>query len=1048
MKINRTQGRALAQPAVGGTTKRTSGSRHVGQFVRKAIAIVVSVATLSAGMPRASAQDIIISGYMANPAGNDGNTEYVQLIATKAINFTTSPYSVVWTNNGTASSNGWVAGSAVSYGFNLTSGSVSRGDVFYVGGSAMVLNGSSSTSMSSLTWIRTINVSTTGGDGFGNSGGSGGFLGNGGSNADSIGVFSGTTQALTASSTPIDAVFFGTAVGTAKPSSGGYVLPTNDRYSNSQGTFGNGSNTFLFGDPASGGFSQLVGSFNTTTLSWTTARTLTNVSSPTLLSQIATGITLTASSGSAANLTWNVTSGTWNTSTTNWLNGASSSAYTQGDNVTFSGTGGGTVTLSGSLAPASMTISATAGTYTFSGATASDKISGATSIAKSGAGTAVFTSANDFSGGVSVTGGVVSISGSDQLGNGTITLNGGQLTSTAGSALTLANALTIGGSNGTVDTGAQNLTVNGGATLGGTLTKSGNGTLFLASPTVNAGAGFNVGAGAIQLGGAATSGVYSLATSSTLTGNLTIGGTQRLNVNAGGSITGSGTLQFMTSGALLSQQSGFTGGTVSAPIALNSTGASFTPGVYTTGSYTPGSFVSTIGATSGVSGTAGTFTVNSVISGSADVNISNNSATGGGRGLLVLGGQSTYTGNTMIDANTPDGFSAVSANVQLGVSNALPTSTGLIYGTRSGAGAAVIDLNGFSQQVAFVGDGNQFVAGTKFLTITNLSSGTSTFTIGGSTNATFGGVLASGSAGGSLKLVKQGSGSQTLSGSSTFGGGTTLNAGTLVAGNAAAFGTGAVVVNGGTLDLGSFTIGNAVTVNGGSLANAGNYSGATTITGTVSLGNVPNSTVTVAAGGVLQGTPTVASLGGAGLVSPGNSPGILTAGTLDPSGGIDFALEFTGTAPDYGTAAASVNDVVRLTAGSPFLSSLTGANVVDVYLNVNSFAVNDSFQGGFFTTLSANDLLTALSGATFNFFGKATGGSVAFNGESYNPLTNFAGITGATVSTTAVTANFGGGNVTGSAMQFVIVPEPTALALAALGAALAGSAAWKRRRAA
>jgi autotransporter-associated beta strand protein len=746
---------------------------------------------------------------------------------------------------------------------------------------------------------------------------------------------------------------------------------------------------------------------------------------------------------SAQNLTWNVTSGTWNTSTANWT-GGSSNIFAAGDTVTFSGTGGGTVTLSGSLAPASMTVSATAGTYTFSGASASDKVSGATSIAKSGAGTAVFTSANDFSGGVNITGGVVSISGSDQLGNGTITVNGGQLTSTAGSALTLANALTVGGSGGTVNSGAQNLTVNGAATLGGVLSKSGNGTLILASPTVSAGAGFNVGAGTIQLGGTATSGVYSLATSSTLTGNLTIGGTQRLNVNAGGSIAGSGTLQFMTSGALLSQQSGFTGGTVSAPIALNSTGAAFTPGVYTTGSYTPGSFVSTIGATSGASGTAGTFTLNSVISGNADVNISNNSSTGGGRGLLILGGQSTYTGNTMIDANTPDGFSAVSANVQLGVSNALPTSTGLIYGTRSGAVAAVIDLNGFSQQVAFVGDGNQFVAGTKFLTITNLSSGTSTFTIGGSTNATFGGVLA----GGSLKLVKQGSGSQTLSGSSTFGGGTTLNAGTLIAGNAAAFGTGAVVVNGGTLDLGSFAIGNAVSVNGGSLANAGSYSGTTTITGTVSLGSVPNSAVTVAAGGVLQGTPTVASLGGAGLVSPGSSPGIITAGTLDPSGGIDFALEFTGTAPDYGTAAASVNDVVRLTAGSPFLSSLTGANVVDVYLNVNSFAVNDSFQGGFFTTLSANDLLAALSGATFNFFGKATGGSVTFNGESYNPLTSFAGITGATVSTTAVTANFGGGNVTGSAMQFVIVPEPSTLALAGLGVALAGYAAWKRRRAA
>jgi autotransporter-associated beta strand protein len=241
--------------------------------------------------------------------------------------------------------------------------------------------------------------------------------------------------------------------------------------------------------------------------------------------------------------------------------------------------------------------------------------------------------------------------------------------------------------------------------------------------------------------------------------------------------------------------------------------------------------VSTIGATSGASGTAGTFTVNSVISGTGDVNISNNSSTGGGRGLLILGGQSTYTGNTMIDANAPDGFSAVSANVQLAVSNALPTSTGLIYGTRSGVGAAVIDLNGFNQQVAFVGDGGQFVAGTKFLTITNLGSGTSTFTINGSTAATFGGVLTN-SGSGKLNFVKNGAGTQTLTAVNTYTGNTTISGGTLALSGSGSIGfsPSISVGTGATLDVSGVT-------GGFTVANGQTLSGNGTVSGGMTLGN-------------------------------------------------------------------------------------------------------------------------------------------------------------------------------------------------------------------
>ncbi|MBI5219419.1 MAG: T9SS type A sorting domain-containing protein [Bacteroidia bacterium] len=238
---------------------------------------------------------ILISGFFANPAGTDSSYEYVQLIATQNIDFSVSNYSVVVCNNGIATANGWINGSTITYGYNLTSGSVVKGEVFYVGGIRKKIAGYGSTDISSANWIKTINNVTTAGDGFGsiNSSASGVF-GNGGTSADGIAVFSGLTSALTSTTVPVDALFYGTAVGNAKPPTGGYALPTNDRYSNSQGTFGNGTNTYLFNDATSGSFIRLTGTYDLNYLNWTTARTGSAVALTTtsVLGDIVTGITL------------------------------------------------------------------------------------------------------------------------------------------------------------------------------------------------------------------------------------------------------------------------------------------------------------------------------------------------------------------------------------------------------------------------------------------------------------------------------------------------------------------------------------------------------------------------------------------------------------------------------------------------------------------------------------------------------------------------------------------------------------------------------------
>jgi hypothetical protein len=241
--------------------------------------------TAACALPANSEAQVLISGYMANPAGTDGNNEYVQLIAYANVDFSLTPMSVVVANNGNATANGWAAGAALTYKLDLTSGSVSAGQVFYVGGSGKVINGSGSTSLADETWIRSISVASTAGDGFGNANSSG-ILGNGGANADGIAVFSGTS--ISSSSIPLDAIFYGSGIGSAVVSGGtaGYELPVNDLYGG--GKLQSGS--ALFSDPPSGGFVSLEGTFDLDSLTWAVGRSASAVSSPTLISDLETQI--------------------------------------------------------------------------------------------------------------------------------------------------------------------------------------------------------------------------------------------------------------------------------------------------------------------------------------------------------------------------------------------------------------------------------------------------------------------------------------------------------------------------------------------------------------------------------------------------------------------------------------------------------------------------------------------------------------------------------------------------------------------------------------
>jgi len=269
-------------------------------------------------------------------------------------------------------------------------------------------------------------------------------------------------------------------------------------------------------------------------------------------------------------LTWKGnTSSTWDTATSNWLNGTTSTTYANTYAVNFDDTATTTtVTISGTVSPFSALFNNSTTTYTFTAAT----LAGTGSVTKLGTGTLNLSGSDTYSGGTIISGGLVALgNGSSSnaqngLGTGTITLQGGTLRmngysgSSTPSYGVLANAVNVpdgasgtwqfsqrGGQSGAVTgNGTLNLQVNyvrgdisgdwSGFTGQLNVTKSSNGGDFRISNTNGFGtAKINLGAGVTMymnatLSADLTNTIGELAGSGTLKGGPTSGRTMTWDV--------------------------------------------------------------------------------------------------------------------------------------------------------------------------------------------------------------------------------------------------------------------------------------------------------------------------------------------------------------------------------------------------------------------------------------------------------------------------------------------------------------------------------------
>ncbi|MCY1526129.1 hypothetical protein D9M68_611330 [compost metagenome] len=256
--------------------------------------------------------EAVISGFLNDPMGGDGNNEYIQFRATKDINFAETPFSIATNNNaGTAAPigfpvNGWATGQVRSYKIELKTGSVKKGEFFYVGGINKLINAASSTSIASANWIAAVNYNTvsprfnseqpTTGNATAN------LIANSG-NSTGIALFRGLE--ITAATQPIDVVFIHNGgslfqAGPAPTYGVGYRVGNTDFYDAvdpstgiNQPYFNQGTNTqrFTYVTPAdSGNFYLLGGTFDTVLGKWVQARsqTIVTLTKTSTLSEIET----------------------------------------------------------------------------------------------------------------------------------------------------------------------------------------------------------------------------------------------------------------------------------------------------------------------------------------------------------------------------------------------------------------------------------------------------------------------------------------------------------------------------------------------------------------------------------------------------------------------------------------------------------------------------------------------------------------------------------------------------------------------------------------
>ncbi|RYD34349.1 MAG: hypothetical protein EOP87_09385, partial [Verrucomicrobiaceae bacterium] len=603
---------------------------------------------------------------------------------------------------------------------------------------------------------------------------------------------------------------------------------------------------------------------------------------------------------------------------------------------------------------------------------------GSVAIVKNETSTWTLSGSHDFSGGITVNAGALTMAGGNASATSTTVLNAG--------TLNIGNAAALGGGLFTINGGTIN--TSSGATV---VLSTNNSQVWNANFTFTGTNNLNLGTGAVSLGTAAGADRTITVSGNTLTvggvisngttanalikagaGGLTLSGA---NLHTGGTTLNAGTLNFGNAGALGSGLFTINGGTLNTSggnivISTNNTQVWNANFAFTgSNSLNLGTGAVSLGTTAGTERTitvnGNTLTVGGVISNGTTANALIKAGTGG----LTLSGANLHTGGTTLNAGT------------LNINNANALGTGnftIAAGTINNTSGAEIILATNNTQTwngnfTFTGS-NALNLGTGAVSLGTAAGTERTITVNGST-LTVGGSISDGTT--ATGLIKAGAGTLVLSGMNSFTGPTTISNGIL---SAASLNS----VTGGTA---SSNLGAPITVANGTI-----HLGATTTTGQLLYTGIGETTDRVL---------NLAGTTGGGTITQNGSGLLKFTSNLTATGeGIkNLTLQGSGEGELAGiisdNSAVNTTGVIKTGTG---IWTLSGANshtgrtsISNGILSVTSI---NSVVGG--TVGSSLGAPTTAETGTINLGSGGTTGQLLYTGagETTDRVINLAGTTG------------------------------------------------------